>query len=32
MSGQRLAPIADAFVAFWFAWSIYYPDIEVFQF
>ncbi len=32
LSGQQLAPVEDAFVAFWFAWSMYYPDIEVFTF
>jgi hypothetical protein len=32
LSGQRLDQVDDAFVAFWFAWSIYYPDIEIFQF
>lgn len=30
LSGQRLAPLKDAYVAFWFAWSVYYPTIEVF--
>jgi hypothetical protein len=32
LSGQRLEQVDDAYVAFWFAWSIYYPDIDVFQF
>ena len=32
LSGQRLDQLDDAYVAFWFAWSIYYPDIDVFQF
>lgn len=32
LSGQRLDQIDDAYVAFRFAWSIFYPDIEVFQF
>ncbi len=32
LSGQQLAPVEDAFVAFWFAWSLYYPSIEVFTF
>ena len=32
LSGQRLEQVDDAYVAFWFAWSIYYPDIVVFQF
>ena len=32
LSGQRLEQVDDAYVAFWFAWSIYYPAIDVFQF
>ncbi len=32
LSGQRLEQVEDAYVAFWFAWSIYYPDVEIFQF
>lgn len=32
LSGQRLKQVDDAYVAFWFAWSIYYPDIRIFQF
>ena len=32
LSGQRLEQVDDAYVAFWFAWSIYYPDIGVFRF
>ena len=27
--GERLVPIANAFVAFWFAWSAFYPETEV---
>lgn len=32
LSGQRLTHVDDAYVAFWFAWSIYYPNVEIFQF
>ena len=32
LSGQQLTPVEDAFVAFWFAWSLYYPSIDVFTF
>ena len=31
MTGQRLTPVADSFVAFWFAWSLYYPNIRVYS-
>ena len=31
MMGQRLTPVADSFVAFWFAWSLYYPSIRVYS-
>ncbi len=31
MAGEQLTPVADAFVAFWFAWSIYYPTTRVFE-
>jgi len=27
----RLGRYADSYVAFWFAWSLYYPDIEIFS-
>ncbi len=27
--GQQLALVADSYVAFWFAWSLFYPDIVV---
>ena len=30
MTGEQLTPVADSFVAFWFAWSIYYPNTRVF--
>lgn len=29
MEGRRLDPIDDTFVAFWFAWPAFYPDIEI---
>ena len=29
LAGQRLQPIAEAFVAFWFAWPEFYPEIEI---
>jgi len=29
LAGTRLEPVADAFVAFWFAWPAFYPDIEI---
>lgn len=29
MAGQRLRAYSDAFVAFWFAWPTFYPDIEI---
>ena len=28
-SGEVLVPIADAFVAFWFAWAEFYPGTEI---
>ena len=31
LAGERLTPIADSFLAFWFAWSIFYPQVELFQ-
>ncbi len=31
LMGQRLTPLADSFVAFWFAWSLYYPSIRVYS-
>ena len=31
MAGERLAPVADSFMAFWFAWSLYYPNIRVWR-
>lgn len=29
MQGAALEPVADAFVAFWFAWPLFYPRVEV---
>jgi hypothetical protein len=29
LAGSRLDPVADAFVAFWFAWPAFYPEIEI---
>ncbi len=29
LSGQRLEPVAEAFVAFWFAWAAFEPDTRV---
>lgn len=31
LSGDRLTPIADAFVAFWFAWSIFHPETRIYH-
>jgi hypothetical protein len=29
LAGRRLEPIQDAFVAFWFSWPVFYPDLEL---
>jgi hypothetical protein len=29
MAGERLQPEASAFVAFWFAWPEFYPEIDI---
>jgi hypothetical protein len=29
LAGTRLDPVAEAFVAFWFAWPAFYPGIEL---
>ncbi len=29
MLGERLTPIADAYVAFWFAWAVFHPQTEI---
>jgi hypothetical protein len=30
LTGKRLTPISDAYVAFWFAWSIYYETLDLY--
>jgi hypothetical protein len=30
LAGQRLTPVVDSYMAFWFAWSLYYPTSWVF--
>ncbi|MGY8779911.1 MAG: DUF3179 domain-containing (seleno)protein, partial [Longimicrobiales bacterium] len=29
LEGRSLVPVAEAFVAFWFAWPAFYPDLEL---
>lgn len=29
LAGRRLEPVAEAFVAFWFAWAAFYPETEL---
>ncbi len=29
LTGAQLEPVADAYVAFWFAWAVFQPDIKV---
>lgn len=29
--GSRLEPVADAYVAFWFAWAIFQPETEIWE-
>ena len=29
LAGKRLRPIPDAFVAYWFAWPEFYPEIRI---
>ncbi len=31
LEGSRLTAVADAYLLFWFSWSIYYPRTRVFQ-
>lgn len=31
LMGAQLEPLEDSFIAFWFAWSIYFPATQVFQ-
>ena len=28
-AGESLTPVAEAFVAFWFAWPTFYPEVEI---
>lgn len=30
LQGKQLEPLKQAYVAFWFAWNIYFPDTELF--
>jgi hypothetical protein len=29
LAGQRLRPMAEPFVAYWFAWPEFYPEIRI---
>jgi hypothetical protein len=29
LAGERLEAVPEAFIAFWFAWPTFYPDIEI---
>ncbi len=29
LQGMRLQPVAEAYVAFWFAWKAFHPDLEI---
>ena len=31
LAGQRLTPIADSYVGFWFAWSLYFRNLVLFE-
>ena len=31
LAGTRLEPIAEAFVAFWFAWAAFYPETQIWE-
>ncbi len=31
LAGARLEPVEKAFVAFWFAWPAFYPDVEIWE-
>ena len=31
LAGARLEPVPEAFVAFWFAWPLFYPDLEIWE-
>ena len=28
-AGARLEPVAEAYIAFWFAWAVFQPDVEI---
>ncbi|MCH7490455.1 MAG: DUF3179 domain-containing protein, partial [Gemmatimonadetes bacterium] len=31
LAGRRLTPIADSYVGFWFAWSLYFKNLRLYQ-
>ena len=31
LAGEQLQPVKDSYLAFWFAWSIYFPNTRVFK-
>jgi hypothetical protein len=31
LQGSELEPVSDSYQLFWFAWSVYHPDTEIFQ-
>jgi hypothetical protein len=31
LAGERLRQLVDAYVVFWFAWSVYYPNTDLFS-
>ena len=31
LAGTSLEPVPEAFVAFWFAWPLFYPDVEIWE-
>jgi hypothetical protein len=31
LAGHRLEPVAEAYVAFWFAWAAFHPDTELWE-
>ena len=31
LAGERLEPVADAYVAFWFAWALFQPQTRLWQ-
>ena len=31
MAGQQLRPVANAYIAYWFAWAAFHPDTEVWE-